>query len=96
MQHATDTALIARNGAERGEDSIEIIGSDCDFSEVEKIRITAKHHLEIWAATLVRKKLGLSNKEFKRMCEEGKIVCLSGQNLKKCKMNGEITIQVNP
>ena len=96
MLHAVDAALIKRNGAEIDTAEAQIIGDDINFPEAATIRITSKYPMEIKAAALIRKKLRLSRSAFENMCELGKIVCTSGQNLKKCKMNGEIIFQINP
>jgi hypothetical protein len=96
MLHATDAALIKRNGADCGAVRTEAIGEEFDWSEPAEICLAAKWGMEIKAATLIREKLGLSRNAFEKMCEQRKIVSLSGQNLEKCKMNGKIVLQVNP
>lgn len=94
MQYATDAALIKRNGAELGIPEVEILGEEIDLTEPIHIELTAEWPSEYKTAAALRSKLGLSRAEFERLCESGKIVCVSGQNLKKCKLSGTIIIEI--
>ena len=96
LLHATDAALIKRNGAECCVAEAEVVGPDYSWSGITEIHAATKWPLENKASSLIRQKLKLSNRAFEKMCEERKIVCLSGQNLVKCKMTGEIVFQIVP
>ena len=96
MQHATDAALIKRNGAECNIADAFISGEDYHPNETMEIRLTTLWSLENKAATLIRNKLGLSANSFDRLHKNGKISSLSGHNIKKCKMSGTIIFQVQP
>ncbi len=96
MLHSTDTALLKRNGAECGNPEIRIDGPDIDFSEAVELHVNSKWPTEIKAAAVIREKLGLSRSAFEKTCEQGKIICISGHDLKKCKLNGEIVIRIKP
>ena len=94
MLHATDAALIKRNGAKNNSADAYITGLDYSPGESAEIRLTSQWSLENKAATLIRQKLGLSANQFDKLCNEGKIVSLSGHTLKKCKMSGNIIFRV--
>ena len=96
MTYATDTALIKRNGAECSIAEVEVVGMEYDWKDAAEIHLISKWSLENKTASLIRQKLNLSGNTFDKMCEEGKITCLSGQNLRKCKMAGEVIFQVTP
>lgn len=94
MQYATDSSLAKRNGAELGIPEVELIGEQPELAEATQIHLLAEWPSEHRAAAAIRSKLGLSRTEFDRYCETGKINCVSGQNLKKCKLSGTIIIEI--
>ena len=94
--HATDSALIKHNGAECGIAEAEVIGTEYDWKDTAEIHMVSKWSLQNKAASLIRQKLSLSGNAFDKMCEEGKITCLSGHNLRKCKISGKIVFQITP
>ena len=94
MRYAADAALLKRNGVEPGIPEIEILGDTVDFTEPVSIELTAEWSAGYKAATAIRDKLGISRSQFDRLCESGKILCTSGQNLKKCRLTGTIVIEI--
>lgn len=94
MLYATDAALLKSNGAEPGVPEIEIQGDTVDLTEPVSIELTAEWPAKYKAATAIREKLGVSRSQFDRLCENGKIVCTSGKNPKKCKLTGKIVIEI--
>ena len=94
MRYATDAALLKRNGSEPGIPEIEIQGEAIDFTEPVCVELTAKWPSEQRASAAVREKLGISRSRFDRLCEEGRIRCISGQNLKKCRLSGTIVLEI--
>lgn len=93
MRYAT-RALLKRNGAELGIPEIEILGEKIDFTEPVCIELTTEWPAEYKATTAIRDKLGISRSELDRLCDSGRIVCISGQNLQKCKLIGTIVIEI--
>ena len=96
LLHATDTALIKRNGTKCNVADAYITGEDYVPYETAEIRLSTGWSLENKAATLIRQKLCLSANQFDRLIIEGRIISLSGHNLMKCKMSGTIIFQVKP
>ena len=94
MRYAADVALIKRNGAEPGIPPVEILGEPVDLSESARIRLTAERPSAAKAAAAIRNKLGLSRKRFEEMCDSGKLVCTSGQDLKRCTLTGTILLEI--
>ncbi len=94
IRYATDASLLKKNGAEPGIPEIEIPGEKIDFTEPVCVELTAEWPAEYKAATAIREKLGISRSQLDRLCEDGRILCTSGQNLKKCKLAGKIVIEI--
>lgn len=93
MHYATDSALIKRNGAESGQPEYEILGEDIKQNESARIHLMPEQPTEIKAETILRKKLCLSRNEFDRLLLSERLVCVSGQNLKKCKLSTEVIVE---
>lgn len=94
MRYATDMALLKRNGAEPEPPTIEILGEAIDFTEPVRIELTAEWPAEYKTAAAIREKLGISRSRFDGLCESGRILCTSGQNLKKCRLAGTIVVEI--
>ena len=92
--HAMDVALIKKNGAKFHTADAEIVGSDYDWKEAAEIHLAAKWSMKSKAAAFIYRKLGLSRSAFEKMYTEGRISCLSGHDLKKCKMKTEIIFRI--
>ena len=96
MRYATDIDLIKRCGAEPGQPEIEICDAGIELTELSRIHLITQTPLYIKAEVALRKKLNLSHRMFEDMLENGSLVCVSGQNLKKCKLRYEIIIELRP
>lgn len=94
IRYATDVALIKRNGATLGNPEIEIVGVDVISGESTRIKLISEIPLEVKAETAIRNKLGLSRTVFDKLRTTGKLVCVSGHNLGKCKLTGEIIVEL--
>ncbi len=94
MRYATDSALVRRCGAEPAVPEIEIVGEPVSLSEPARILLRAEWPSEMKASAALRQKLGLSKSAFHTLCETGGIVCVSGHNLQKCRLSGDIVIEL--
>ena len=94
MRYASDAALLKRNGSEPGIPEIEVLGEEIDFTEPVCVELISEWPAEYKAAAAVREKLGISRSQFDRLFESGKIRCISGQNLKKCRLAGTIILEI--
>jgi len=95
MYHATDAGLIRRNGAEPRQPEIDIIGTDVHCDESVRIRLSSKYPINIKIEALMRKKVGLSHSEIDRLLSNGKLICVSGHDIKKHKLLGEVVVELN-
>ena len=93
MSYATDISLIKRNGAETCPPEIEIFGVDADLDESARIHLLPEWPMDIKAETVLRQKLGVSRREFDKLLSGGKLVCVSGHDLKKCKLLSEVVVE---
>ena len=96
LKHATDAALIKHNGASCSIADVEIKGDDYILCEPAEIHLTSKWTLENKISSLIRQKLNLSGNQFGKMCDDGKIICLSSHSLNKSKMSGTVILQIKP
>ena len=94
MQYATNTALLKRNGATPGVPELTLLGEDIDCAPPVCIELTATWPAEHRAAAAIRQKLGLSRSRFDQLCESGRLICHSGQNLKKCNLAGTFYLEL--
>ncbi len=94
MHYAADAPRSRGMAAAPGMPEVEILGEQIDLAQPAHIELTAEWPSEYKAAAAIRSKLGLSRTAFDRLCGEGKIVCVSGHNLKKCKLSGTIVIEI--
>ena len=94
--HAVDSALLKRNGVEPVQPEINIIGNDFNLSEPATIYLSTNFPLEVKISAILRDKMNLSRSTFDRFCKNGNIVCVSGHDIHKYKMRGEIIIRYTP
>ncbi len=90
---AADTAAVKRNGGEPRQATFEVTGESDVFSKPTRIHLVTEYALELKVSAVVCEKLGISKSEFKRLCDAGKLLCVSGQDIYKCKLNGTIQLE---
>ena len=95
MRYASDAALVRRSGAEPCQPEFEIIGADVLCDESVRVCLTPEHPLDIKAQAALRQKLGLSRRDFDNLLSNGNLVCVSGHDLKKCKLLSEVVVELN-
>lgn len=95
LHYALDTSLIKQNGGEPQLPVVEIEGSPIDLTEPVRIHLRTKHPTEVKLLTILRDQLGLSRSALEKMHESGALRIGSGQSLKKCKLAGEIIIEID-
>ncbi|MCL2249904.1 MAG: DUF1062 domain-containing protein [Oscillospiraceae bacterium] len=94
LHYATDIPLIKKNGGEPGCPIVEIEGERVDMKEPVRIQLIAEQPVGIKVLTILRNQLGLSRSEINRLYDSGRIRCVSGQEIKKYKLTGEIVIEI--
>ena len=96
LLYATDTARLKQCGSEPCPCVVSIEGEDIELFDDTEIHLTAKLPTSVRIAAILREKLKLSRSAYERMCAGGNIVCISGHDLQKGKMNGDIIVQIKP
>jgi len=94
MQLAADVSLIRKSGGKPGLPSIEVEGAAVDLTEPVRICLAILQPTEIKVLDILREKLGLSRSALERMHGTGQLRFVSGETLRKCKLAGEIIIEI--
>ena len=94
MVCASDISLIKKNGGEPGLPAVDIDGITVDLTEPVRIHLSVNQPTEIRVLSVLREKLGISRNEIIRMCDSGRLRCVSGKDITKCKLADEIVIEI--
>lgn len=95
MQYAMDLPLLHKNGAEIKMPAYQIIGEDASLEKPVSIKIQSQYVLPLKVSSILRAKLGISQREFDALLQNGRLRCSTGQDLKKCKLSSEIMITIS-
>ena len=95
MQYAMDISLLQRNGAEIKTPTYQIIGEDVSLEEEVNIKIRSQYFLPLKISSILRTKLGISQREFDLLLSNNRIKSNTEQDLRKCKLSSEITISIS-
>lgn len=92
VQYAMDISLLQRNGAEVKMPAYQIIGEDVSLDKEVCIKIQSQYVLPLKISSILRAKLGISQREFDTLLSNNRIQSNTKQDLKKCKLSSEIII----
>lgn len=95
LSYGLNEELLRRNGAEVLPPDYEVTGEDVDLTEDTRIIISADYPLNIRVTKILRKKLGVSGREFKMLLESGRLESESAGNISKLKLLDKCTILVH-
>lgn len=96
MQYAMNISLLQKNGAKIKMPVYQIIGEDVILGEPISIKIQSQYVLSLKVSSILRMKLGISQREFDNLLLNNHIQCNLGQDLKKCKLSSsEIFITIS-
>ena len=95
VSYASDATLLKRNGAVPAQLEIEVVGMDVQLDSQVRIHIISEQPLGIKAEAAIRKKTGLFRNEYEKLVSSGNLICVSGHDISKCKLSGEIVIELN-
>ena len=96
FQYASDAERLRRAGAELGEPEYEVTGEMFSLDEPVLLKICGEPAASVKISALLRSRLSLSNREYEALITSGRIKSLTGDNLKKCRLNREITLVYTP
>lgn len=93
-RYGMDYELITKNGVEAGLPKYKILGDKIELITNIKLEIISKYPSQIKVASILREHLELSQKSFLNAIEQGQIKSLSGQSLKKSRLQKSNTILI--
>lgn len=92
-RYAMDIDFLYKNGVnEVNMPQYSIIGENFLPSESVELEIKSKYLFPIKVSTLLREKLQLSQASYLNLIENGSLMSIPKQNLKKCKLKNSITL----
>lgn len=91
-EYAMNAELLKRNGAEFIAPGFEIVGKDFMVTESVKLQIKSEYGFPIKLAIVLKNKLKLSQSELFRLIDEGRIISIPNQDLRKLKLNKGVTL----
>lgn len=95
MQYAMDLPLLQRNGAETVLPEYQIIGEDVALGKAVTIKIQSKYLLPLKISSILRKKLGISQREFNELLSNSRIQSNIEQDLRKCKLSPDTIVAIS-
>ena len=91
-QYAMDIPRLQRNGAEIKMPAYQVIGEDISLEKPVRIKIQSQYVLPLKISSILRTKLGISQREFNAVLLNNRIEVDTGQDLKKCKLSSSEVI----
>ena len=95
-RYAADVALLRKGGAEPMAAAFELVGPEVDFSQDTRVVITAGQISPLRLSGALRRKLGLSGREFEAMALSGKIRLEDGGDIRRFKLRGSAVVLIEP
>lgn len=95
-RYAADIPLLQRSGARPLLPDWTIIGEDPPLGGEAAIIIRADFPAPLRAASLIRKKLGLSRREFEALVSSGRLTLIPPQEWKKCRLRDGMCLLLHP
>lgn len=95
MKYATNIEMVKHNGGGIIIPEYEINGKDFSLDDFIQLQITVPYPIPIKVSNVIRKKLNLSKKQYEEMIASERIKSAFGQDLQKCRLNGDIVILFN-
>lgn len=90
-QYAMDISLLQRNGAEIKLPVFQVIGKDISVEKAVHVKIQSQYILPLKVSSILRSKLGISQRELDALLLNGQILSDTGQDLRKCKLSSMVT-----
>lgn len=91
-EFAMNSDLLQKNGAEIGQPKYSVIGEEFSFNEDVTLEIKSRYCTNIKVSSIVREKLHLSQKDYLRRINDGKIKSIPDLDLHRCKLKNGITL----
>lgn len=94
-QYAMDVSLLQKNGREIVLPVYEIIGEDVSLEKAVSIKIQSQYYLPLKISAILRRKLGITQREFDALLLNNRIQSNTQQDLRKCRLTSEIMIAIS-
>lgn len=95
-QYARDISLLQRNGVEIKMPDFQVVGENVSLEKAARIKIKNQYVLPLKVSSILRTKLGISQREYDALLINGQIQSEAGQDLKKYKLSSsEIIIKIS-
>lgn len=94
-QYAMDISLLQRNGGEIKLPTYQIVGEDVSLAEEVNIIIQSQYFLPLKLSSILRTKLGISQREFDLLLSNNRIQSNTEKDLRKGKLTSEIVISIS-
>ena len=91
IQYAMDLSLLHRNGVEAKMPEYTIIGEDVSLEKTVNIKIQSKYRLPLKISAILRKKLGITQRELDELILSNRIWSSTGQDIRKCRLSSQET-----
>lgn len=91
-RYAFDRGFLQRNGAEEALPPYSVLGDTFAPGEAVTLEIKSKYPLPVKVSSIVKGKLGLSQREYLQFITEGKIKSIPEKDLKNFKLNEGILL----
>nr|WP_264474092.1 DUF1062 domain-containing protein [[Clostridium] scindens] len=89
IQYAMDLSLLHRNGVEAKMPEYTIIGEDVSLEKTVNIKIQSKYRLPLKISAILRKKLGITQRELEELILSNRIWSNTGQDIRKCRLSSQ-------
>jgi len=94
-EYAMNTELLQRNGVEVQLPAYKIQGEAFAVTEPVELFIRGKYHFPVKVSIILRDKLNLSQSELLWLIEHVRISTIPKQNLRKLRLNKDVTLIFN-
>lgn len=94
-KYAMDTELMRKNGVEVGLPKYKILGTNVNFNTPTELHIKSSYPSRLKVSSLLREKMNLSQSAFKQMITSGSIRSTNGLDLKKCRLQADVTLIID-
>lgn len=95
LQYAMNTALLRQNGSEIKLPEYQIVGNDVTLDSDLQIKIRSQYYLPIKLSSIIRRKLGLSQREFEQLYSDRRIDSNTDQDLRKARFSSEVIVNIS-
>lgn len=87
MQYAMDLSLLRKNGVEIKLPAYQVVGENLSLEQAATIQIQSQYILPIKISSVLRTKLGITQRELDTLIKNNRIQSSTGQDLRKCKLS---------